>query len=192
MNNTVRSIRGLAFAGVASLGLIAMTPAMAESDFATGAGAISADARVDFEINIPRFIRFQVGSAGATIDEVVFDVAAANVGDGSDIAASSNGTLAVSLTGNVGTISLDATTAAALTDGTDDISWSEILTSSSNAALDVPAIVDAGTGAAESITANVGSRVVSRTADWTFQYSNTDVVAAGTYTGQVTFTAANP
>lgn len=191
MKNTVRSIRGLAFAGVASLGLIAMTPAMAESDFAIGA-APEASARVDFEVNIPRFIRFQVGSANSVVDEVVFDVAAANVGDGSDVAATTNGTLGVSLTGNVGTISLDATTTALLTDGTDTISWAEILTSSSDAALDVPAIVDIGTGAAESITANVGTRVVARTADWTFQYSNTDVVAAGTYTGQVTFTAANP
>ena len=191
MKNTVRSIRGLAFAGVASLGLIAMTPAMAESDFSTGATP-SAAARVDFEVNIPRFIRFQVGSAGATIDQVVFDVAAANVGDGTDVAATTNGTLAVSLTGNVGTISLDATTTAALTDGPDTISWAEILTSSSDAALDVPAIVDAGTGGAESITANVGTRVVARTADWTFGYDNSAVYGAGTYTGRVTFTAANP
>lgn len=191
MKNTVRSIRGLAFAGVASLGLIAMTPAMAESDFSTGATP-SAAARVDFEVNIPRFIRFQVGSAGATIDQVVFDVAAANVGDGTDVAATTNGTLAVSLTGNVGTISLDATTTAALTDGPDTISWAEILTSSSDAALDVPAIVDAGTGGAEAITANVGTRVVARTADWTFGYDNSAVYGAGTYTGRVTFTAANP
>ncbi len=191
MKNSVRSIRGLALAGVASLGLIAMTPAMAESDFSTGATP-SASARVDFEVNIPRFIRFQVGSAGATIDEVVFDVAAANVGDGTDVAATTNGTLAVSLTGNVGTISLDATTTAALTDGPDTISWAEILTSSSDAALDVPAIVDAGTGGAEAITANVGTRVVARTADWTFGYDNSAVYGAGTYTGRVTFTAANP
>ena len=191
MKNTVRSIRGLALAGVASLGLIAMTPAMADSDFSTGATP-SASARVDFEVNIPRFIRFQVGSAGATIDEVVFDVAAANVGDGTDVAATTNGTLAVSLTGNVGTISLDATTTAALTDGPDTISWAEILTSSSDAALDVPAIVDAGTGGAEAITANVGTRVVARTADWTFGYDNSAVYGAGTYTGRVTFTAANP
>ncbi|WP_339827161.1 hypothetical protein [uncultured Arenimonas sp.] len=176
---------------MASLGLIAMTPAMAESDFSTGATP-SASARVDFEVNIPRFIRFQVGSAGATIDEVVFDVAAANVGDGTDVAATTNGTLAVSLTGNVGTISLDATTTAALTDGPDTISWAEILTSSSDAALDVPAIVDAGTGGAEAITANVGTRVVARTADWTFGYDNSAVYGAGTYTGRVTFTAANP
>ena len=188
----VRAIRGLAITSLASLGLIAVTPAFAESDFATGAGAISADARVYFEINVPRFIRFQVGSNGATIDEVVFDVAAANVGDGSDVAATTNGTLPVTLLGNVGTISLDATTTAQLTDGTDNISWSEIVTSSSNAALDVPGIVDAGTGAAEAVTANVGTRVVNRSADWTFQYSNTNLVAAGSYTGRVTFTAANP
>lgn len=189
--NTVRSIRGLALAGVASLGLIAMTPALAESDFDSGATP-TADARVDFEINIPRFIRFQVGSAGATIDEVVFDVAAANVGDDSDVTATSNGTLAVSLLGNVGTISLDATTTGALSDGVDTIPWSEILTSSSNAALDVPAIPNTGTGTAESITANVGTRVVNRTADWTFEYDNSAVYGAGTYTGRVTFTASNP
>lgn len=188
----VRAIRGLALTGLASLGLIAVTPAFAESDFTSGVGAISANARVDFEINVPRFIRFQVGSNGAGIDEVVFNVAAANVGDGSDVAATTNGTLPVTLLGNVGTISLDATTTAELTDGTDDISWSEILTSSSDAGLDVPAIIDAGTGAAESITANVGTRIVNRSADWTFQYSNSNLVAAGTYTGRVTFTAANP
>lgn len=190
--NTVRSIRGLALTGVAALGLIAMTPAVAESDFTTGAGAISANARVDFEINVPRFIRFQVGSTGATIDEVVFDVAAANVGDGTDVAATSNGTLAVDLLGNVGTISLDATTSGPLTNGSDNISWAEILASSSNADLDVPVIIDGGTGAAEAITANVGTSVVNRTADWTFQYSNSDLIGAGTYTGQVTFTASNP
>ena len=35
----VRAIRGLAITSLASLGLIAVTPAFAESDFATGAGA---------------------------------------------------------------------------------------------------------------------------------------------------------
>jgi len=189
--NNVRTIRGLALSGVAALGLIAMTPAMAESDFQTGANP-SASASVDFQINVPRFISFQVGSNGATIDEVVFNVPAANIGDGSDIAAASNGTLAVSLLGNVGTISLTATTSAALSNGAETISWAEILTSSSDAALNVPAIVDAATGGALNIAANVGASVVNRNADWTFDYSNTDVVGAGTYTGTVTFTAAAP
>ena len=189
---TVRSIRGLALSGVAALGLIAMTPALAESDFVTGAGAISANASVDFQINVPRFISFQVGSNGATVDEVVFNVPAANIGDGGDIAASSNGTLAVDLLSNAGAINLTATTGGALSNGSDTISWSEILTSSSDAGLGVPVIVDGATGAATTIAANVGSSVVNRNADWTFDYSNTDVVGAGTYTGTVTFTATAP
>ncbi|MBY4598707.1 hypothetical protein K3217_24650 [bacterium BD-1] len=188
----VRAFRGLALTGVAALGLIAMTPAMAESDFVTGNGAIAANAAVDFEINVPRFIRFQVGSNGATQDLVSFDVPAATMGDDADIAATSNGTLAVSLLGNVGDISLDATTSGPLSNGTDNLSWAEILATSDDAALDVPAIVDGATGAAETITANVGNSVVNRSADWTFAYSNTDIIGAGTYTGSVTFTASNP
>ena len=188
----VRAFRGLALTGVAALGLIAMTPAMAESDFVTGNGAIAANAAVDFEINVPRFIRFQVGSNGATQDLVSFDVPAATMGDDADIAATSNGTLAVSLLGNVGDISLDATTSGPLSNGPDTLSWAEILATSDDAALDVPAIVDGATGAAETITANVGNSVVNRSADWTFAYSNTDIIGAGTYTGSVTFTASNP
>jgi hypothetical protein len=188
----VRAFRGLALTGVAALGLIAMTPALAESDFVTGNGAIAANAAVDFEINVPRFIRFQVGSTGATQDLVSFDVNANTMGDGNDIAATTNGTLGVSLLGNVGDISLDATTVGPLSNGTDSISWAEIVASSDDAALNVPAIVDGATGAAETITANVGNSVVNRNAAWTFAYSNTDIVGAGTYTGSVTFTASNP
>ena len=136
----VRAFRGLALTGVAALGLIAMTPALAESDFVTGNGAIAANAAVDFEINVPRFIRFQVGSTGATQDLVSFDVNANTMGDGNDVAATTNGTLGVSLLGNVGDISLDATTTGPLSNGTDDISWTEIVASSDDAALDVPAI----------------------------------------------------
>jgi len=189
--NNVRTIRGLALSGVAALGLIAMTPAMAESDFQTGANP-AASASVDFRIEVPRFISFQVGSAGNTIDEVVFNVPAANIGDGSDIAATTNGTLAVSLLSNAGAIDLTATTGGALSNGSSSISWSEILTSTSDAGLGVPVIPDGGTGAATTIAVNSGTQIVNRNADWTFGYSNTDVVGAGTYTGQVTFTAAAP
>ena len=83
----VRSIRGLAFFGVAALGLLVMTPAVAESNFQSGAGPLNANARLDFRVVVPKFIRFQVGSAGATVDLVEFTVPAANVGDGTDIAA---------------------------------------------------------------------------------------------------------
>jgi ribosomal protein L18 len=49
-----------------------LSPAMAETGIATGVGS-SAAASLDFRINIPTFILFTVGTAGATIDTVVFD-----------------------------------------------------------------------------------------------------------------------
>ena len=39
--------------------------ANAESTFVTGAGAQSTNARVDFQITIPRFVSLRVGSAAA-------------------------------------------------------------------------------------------------------------------------------
>lgn len=38
----------------------------------TGAGALNANARLDFRVVIQNFIRFQVGRAGATVDLVEF------------------------------------------------------------------------------------------------------------------------
>lgn len=188
--NNVRSIRGLALRGVAALGLIAMTPALAESNFASGPSP-SASARLDFQVNIPEFISLRVGTAGTgNIDTVSFDVAAANVGDGSDVAAT-GGDVSVALVGNVGDIELTATTTGPLSDGTDSISFAEILTASSDAGLDSPTLADAASTTV-TVTPNVGTRIVNRTADWSFDYSNTDVVAAGTYVGQVTYTAAKP
>ena len=59
-------------------------------------------------------------------------------------------------------------------------------------------LVDAGVSADVTVTPNIGTKVVSRTANWTFAYSNTDVVGAGTYggvntnDGRVTYTASMP
>src|SRR6478609_6876351 len=56
--------------------------AQGESTTATGAGALSTSARVDFSIVIPRILFLRVGSTGATIDPITFTVPAANVGNG--------------------------------------------------------------------------------------------------------------
>ena len=72
---TVRSIRGLALTGVAALGLIAMTPALADSDFQqANNGTLTAEAELDFEIVIPRFLYLQVGSADTNVNVVDFDL----------------------------------------------------------------------------------------------------------------------
>lgn len=194
-----RSFRGLAAACLASLGLLAILPAHAESDFQTGAGALNANARLDFRVVVPKFIRFQVGSAGATVDLVEFSVPAANVGDGTDIARTNGGAVPVLLQSNNGNVSLTGTTLGQLNNGAgENISFAEILSTSSDPNLNVPTLVDGGTSAAVTVTPNVGARVVNRTANWSFAYSNTNFVGSGSYggvnvnNGRVTYTASLP
>ena len=191
--------RMLVSVGTLALGLAAALPAAAESDFQTGAGALNANARLDFRVVIPKFIRFQVGSAGATVDLVEFAVPAANVGDGTDIARTNGGAVPVLLQSNNGNVSLTATTLGQLNNGAgENISFAEILSTSSDPNLNVPTLIDGGTSAAITVTPNVGTRVVNRTANWSFAYSNTNFVGAGSYggvnvnNGRVTYTAALP
>ncbi|GAB2494678.1 hypothetical protein [Arenimonas alkanexedens] len=186
----VRAIRGLALTSLASLGLIAVTPAFAESDFATGNGALTTSADLQFQVIIPRFISFRVGTAGATVDSVDFTVAAANVGTGTAVARTNaaGAPISVSLLSNVGDVNLSAAgSGTGLVLGGVTIPWAQISGTSSNAAqFPVPGIGAAAT----SLTAANG--VIARSADWTFQYANANTYAAGTYVGTVTYTAATP
>jgi len=182
------------------LALGAVAPVHAESSFQTGAGALTANARLDFRIVIPRFLELQVGSTDATIDLVEFTVPAANLGDGSDIARTNGGVVPVSIRANSGNVTLTGTTLGAMgtTPTGDTISFAEILETSSNPDLDSPNLVDGAASAAITVTPNVGTRVVNRQANWTFAYDNTNVVGAGTYggiatnNGRVTYTATLP
>jgi hypothetical protein len=198
MKNT-RILRGLAFTGLASLGLMVLAPANAESDFQTGTGTLNANARLDFRVVIPKFIRFQVGSAGATIDLVEFSVPAANVGDGTDIARTNGGAVPVLLQSNNGNVAVTATTLGQLNNGAgENISFAEILSTSSDPLFNVPTLLNGATSAAITVTPNVGTRVVNRTANWSFAYSNSNYVGAGSYggvnvnNGRVTYTASLP
>ena len=198
MKNT-RILRGLALTGLASLGLLVLAPANAESDFQTGTGALNANARLDFRVVIPKFIRFQVGSAGTVVDLVEFSVPAANVGDGSDIARTNGGALPVLLQSNNGNVAVTATTLGQLNNGAgENISFAEILSTSSDPLFNVPTLLNGATSAAITVTPNVGTRVVNRTANWSFAYSNSNYVGAGSYggvnvnNGRVTYTASLP
>lgn len=186
--NSVRCIRDLALVGLVSLGFVAL-PASAESDFQTGTGALSASADLNFRVIIPRFISFRVGTAGGTVDDVEFTVAAANVGTGTDVARTNAGGAAipVSLISNVGNVTLAAAgSGTGLVSGANTLPWSEIDGTSSDAAnFPVPAV-----GASTVLTATAG--IINRAANWTFTYDNTNTVAAGTYNGTVTYTASAP
>ena len=197
----MNTVRKLALPSVLAIAAGLSTLSHADSSFVTGAGALNANASLDFRIVIPKFIRFEVGTpTSGTVDLVEFDLtaSAASVGSGTDIARTNGGVVPVRIQSNGGNISLVGTTTGGLTDGSESISFAEILSSSSNAQLNAPTLVDNAASATVTVTPNVGTRVVNRTADWTFAYSNTNFVAAGTYggvnvnNGRVVYTASLP
>jgi hypothetical protein len=80
----------------------------------------------------------------------------------------------------------------------DTISYDEIITTSSDAAvLPVPDLTDAG-GTTSQPPATSGARVTNLTESWTYTYDNTAVYPEGIYGGvgtqggRVTYTAATP
>ena len=187
--------------------------ASAESQFTTGVGTpITATAHLDFQIIIPKVLFLQVGTGtanatNATINQIAFTVPAANVGNGTAVAATvgsgdlGNGVVTARVIGNNGTITFTSTTLGALGNGSGDtISYAQIATAvavnTSATALAHPALVDAATSTV-TLTPAVG-KVMNRDAKWTYTYLNSAVVAPGTYGGvnannsRVTYTASMP
>jgi hypothetical protein len=190
-------------------GLAAPMFANAESTLATGAGALSAGARLDFRVTIPKVLFLQVGTGSsmannAAVSLIDFTVPAGNVGDSSVINATGgsgdlgNGTVTAKVVGNGGDVTLTSTTAGALGNGLGDtLSFAQIATAAAvlttGTALAAPALVD---GATTSTTVPATGKIVNRDARWTFTYLNAAAVAPGTYggvgtnNGRVTYTAS--
>ena len=185
--------------------------ASAESNFQTGTGSLTATARVDFQVTIPKYLYLRVGTGtdmanNNAINLVAFSVPAANVGNGTAVAATAasgdlgNGVVTARVMGNGGNVTLSSTTLGPLNDGgTNTISYAQISTTAapltSATALAAPALAD---GATTNTTVPATSGVVNRDARWTYSYLNTVTPAAGTYggvnvnNGRVTYTAVTP
>ncbi len=172
-----------------------LSPAMAETGVNTGVGS-SADARLDFRINIPTFIFFTVGTAGGTIDTVVFDPAAADIANGNPgTAATANGTVDVRVVSNGGQISIfeanDGGGNGLDDGGTNYISYGQINTVASMGAIPPPALSDAGVNS--TAVPLTSAPITVQTGQWTYTYDNpASPPVPGTYTGRVTYTAALP
>jgi hypothetical protein len=213
MNMKSTNLRSIVLKSAVALALAAPMLASAESNFTTGAGSpITANARLDFQITIPKILFLQVGTgtnmaANATINQIAFTVPAANVGDATVINATAasgdlgNGTVTARVIGNNGNITFTSQTLGALGNGVGDtISYAQIATAvavnTSATALAHPALADAATTTVTLIPA-VG-KVINRDAKWTYTYLNSAVVAPGTYGGvnannsRVTYTASMP
>jgi hypothetical protein len=187
----------------------------AESNVQTGTGTLTATAHVDFQVTIPQVLYLRVGTgssyttgvltANTTVDEITFAPAAGAVGSGTAVAGTggdlTGGVETAAVIGNGGTITLNATSAGALSDGAGDtIAFSQITTTAATntTATVLPAPVLAN-GASANVTLTPASgKVVNEDAKWTFAYANSVTPAAGTYGGvntnnsRVVYTASMP
>ncbi len=187
-----------------ALAVVLAVPALAaaESSFQSGATPLSASAKLNIQVTIPKILFLKVGTGtfpnnNAAVDTVSISVPAANVGDGTPVNAAA--TVAVEVRGNGGNISLNSNTPGPMVNDAvppDQLAYTTISATSSNAALGHPAFAASGNGTAVTLTAT--NRVFNQAANWTFSYANSAVVAEGTYggtaakSGQVTYTASLP
>lgn len=123
--------------------------AMAEQTQTNGTGTLSTDAKLNFRIVVPRFIRFGVGTGAAlagtsgTVDTVSFEPTLDELGSGTALSAASNGTVSVALVANGGAVSITATNSLSggMSDGESTpefIPFSTISSASSDANFPVP------------------------------------------------------
>jgi hypothetical protein len=189
--------------------------ARADSRFVTGgaaqSGGLGAPVNLEFQIVIPSFIYFRVGSIGSvntiqfspTHDEVVNQTlgisATAASGD------MGNGIVTVSLISNAGlagsgvNITQTNNGPTGLDDGAGNtISYAQINTATDNLSLPAPVLSNGGPNTVN--IANTSGVITNEQAHWTYTYDNDNpggIPAAGTYGGAgngglVTYTAAVP
>jgi hypothetical protein len=188
---------------LAAMGAATSQMAQAQRVSCTTSGCTTAGIGVTFNITIPAVLRFQVGDTSGVAPTVNWaaTVTAANIGDSvaqdpdsitlPGTGASGN-QVVYRLTSNLGgtnvTVAAAATTpngptcGAGVCSGT-FIPWAEILRGNTGS-LSNPA-----PGA--STTAAYGGSTIDITGFWTYQYANTTIPLEGSYTGIVTYTAAD-
>lgn len=188
------------------------TAAQSESRFVTGtASPLTASANLDFTVTIPKFVYVRIGTGtnaanNTNVDNVVFTVPAANVGDGTAVAGTggdlTGGQVTARVTGNNGTIAFSSTTLGPLNNGAGDtISWGQMavaVTANTTAtALAHPTLLDGATTSIN-LTPTSGTKVTNLDARWTYSYRNQNIVPAGTYggvntqNGRVTYAVSMP
>ncbi|HSW16328.1 MAG TPA: hypothetical protein VLJ86_03820 [Ramlibacter sp.] len=204
---------GLLSLGLGCLALLAC-PVSAWSDTGTSTGLGNpAGASLRFGINIDKFLYLRIGTDGGSISTVSFNLTPSipatpttptngnnqavnwNAVAPSFTVTPSGNVLPVEVRSNGGTVTLRAATTTALTSGSNTIPMSRITIASSDNALPAPPLADSGSGTSTSVTGTAfGNLVTLRSANWTFTYAPTPAQTpmAGTYTGQVTFTASVP
>lgn len=173
--------------------------------------ALNVSARLDFNINIDKFIYFQIGSP-SFIDTVnltanpSIPTSATPVipTDGNNkivawnkmlpsFTSGSPVVLPVQLRSNGGQVSLKTTVTSALSNGSANLPFSGLTITSSDSNFPAPPVPNTGTGGSVNVTPTAFSNLVTiRNANWSFAYSTTQPLEAGTYNGDLLFTASAP
>ena len=130
-----------------------------------------------------------VGTFGGTVDQVGFSVPSANVGDSTPIVGTPDirvlvGSRASPANSRIANLTADSSTP--LSNGTSTIPFTEISWLASDT--DIPA--SSFNGATQSLMSFLNSRIIFTT--HRFFYANTQVLEAGAYNGQVTYTLTMP
>ena len=215
LRNSMKNVVLLcALVSTSALPMLALAESNTTSPAATNATAVG---RLDFTVVVPSVLFLRIGTggavgvAGAVIDGLTFTVPATNIGDSTVIAGTggdlTNGAVTVRVFSNFGSnVTLNSGISGQLANvAGDTIPWSQIAVVATalsaatagftNAAITHPAF-SATTGAGTATTLTAASRLVRQEGKWTFSYSNTAVVPAGTYgntsarNGRVIYTAA--
>lgn len=180
----------------------------------TGA-SLSTTARLNFQINMGKFLFMRLGTgaypnASSIVDTVTFNTnytipagsivptngsnkAVAWNGAAPTLTASGTTVLPVEVRSNAGTVTLRASVNTPLANGSHTIPFSRVTITSNNNGLPAPVVPDSGFGASVTVTGTTfAGLVTTQSANWTFAYINNTPLTAGTYQGQLLFTASAP
>ncbi len=198
-----KSVKNLLLVVLGAIGMVANQAALADqaSCAAAPCDTSATPLSVNFSINIPAFLRFQVGETAATSPSVQWNagtITAANIGTGNVNADTVlNGGLGgptlvdYALVSNLSTNNATVTatgTAAAFVSGGNSIPYTDVnattaATTGAGIALPVP-------GSATSVVPTSG--VINEAGTWQYYYVNNAIYPAGTYTGTINYTVAQP
>jgi hypothetical protein len=162
--------------------------AWAESKYITApTGAVTANARLLFSLNVERFLYLRVGTATAmanntTVNLVNFPVPLSSSGNGVPVAGSIP--VVAQVRGNGGNIAFLNFTPGSLTNGLQSVPYTSITATAaaltgSPTVLNHPAFVNGGISAIATLPAV--ANVVDAGATWIFKYANTTLLNSGVY-----------
>ena len=171
-----------------------VTSVRAESNFAIGSPA-TASVNLDFQIVIPSFIYFRVGTVGS-VDTINFAPTPIDVATGTTIAGTGGdagpGAVNVVLISNGGNITITESndgSGTGLNSLSGSISYDQITTADTLGNISPPTLSDGGGGTSSTSF----SGVTNESDTWTYTYTNPATPPLpDTYTGQVTYTASIP